>query len=373
MINTKAERFLKDSEFLKVLGQLPPKSKERYEYLQSHEMEKEEVRRNIIYVRCPYLDSEYMQSQYGKNASSEILLASSKDRDLDYELLQKHIDGAFRNWHQMEKKTKSFRNYVLYYYGLEQQKNEIEENSWKAASSYVRRLTRVVKRLSKNGGTVAEIIETLAESRKYEKVNEETWRKVEDECCKSPTVLSLNYEYKSGDWFINHLNGQEVDINAGLMESIEGAMEDASLYCEKAVAHIRDCESIKIRERLCCAYSSMILKTLKYENHKKIESEPAVSSVGYMMWEKEKVRLMHFIFEKEYIEFLIQDTPKSLNEYDGICWNLMYDNREIDNKNLLEYLNQKRVERGEKSISESALSQWLTSHNVSFSGYNTEK
>ena len=88
--------------------------------------------------------------------------------------------------------------------------------------------------------------------------------KVEDECCKSPTVLSLNYEYKSGDWFINHLNGQEVDINAGLMESIEGAMEDASLYCEKAVAHIRDCESIKIRERLCCAYSSMILKTLKY-------------------------------------------------------------------------------------------------------------
>lgn len=82
---------------------------------------------------------------------------------------------------------------------------------------------------------------------------------------------------------------------------------------------------------------------------------------------------MHFIFEKEYIEFLIQDTPKSLNEYDGICWNLMYDNREIDNKNLLEYLNQKRVERGEKSISESALSQWLTSHNVSFSGYNTEK
>ena len=373
MINTKAERFLKDSEFLKVLGQLPPKSKERYEYLQSHEMEKEEVRRNIIYVRRPYLDSEYMQSQYGKNASSEILLASSKDRDLDYELLQKHIDGAFRNWHQMEKKTKSFRNYVLYYYGLEQQKNEIEENSWKAASSYVRRLTRVVKRLSKNGGTVAEIIETLAESRKYEKVNEETWRKVEDECCKSPTVLSLNYEYKSGDWFINHLNGQEVDINAGLMESIEGAMEDASLYCEKAVAHIRDCESIKIRERLCCAYSSMILKTLKYENHKKIESEPAVSSVGYMMWEKEKVRLMHFIFEKEYIEFLIQDTPKSLNEYDGICWNLMYDNREIDNKNLLEYLNQKRVERGEKSISESALSQWLTSHNVSFSGYNTEK
>ena len=82
---------------------------------------------------------------------------------------------------------------------------------------------------------------------------------------------------------------------------------------------------------------------------------------------------MHFIFEKEYIEFLIQDTPKSLNEYYGICWNLMSDNREIDNKNLLEYLNQKRVERGEKSISESALSQWLTSHNVSFSGYNTEK
>ena len=156
-------------------------------------------------------------------------------------------------------------------------------------------------------------------------------------------------------------------------EAIEAAKEDASLYCEKAITNIRHSENIKTRDRLCCAYSSMILKILKYENNTKISDEPAVSSVGYEVWEREKVKLVQFVFEKGYVEFLIQNTPKSLNEFDGICWNLMHDNREIDNKNLLEYLNQKRVERGEKSISESALSQWLTSHNVSFSGYNTEK
>ena len=374
MVNTKAECFLKDSEFLKKLGQLQPKSEERYEYLKNHKAEQEEIRKNIIYIKYPYLDFEYMQSVYGDEASNQILNESNAADDLDYELLSKHIEGAFRNWHRMEENTKSFRNYVLDYYDLARKSKEIKENSWQATSGYVNRLVRCVNNLLKKHDTVAAAIEELAESGKYGNVDEKTWKKVEEACTTESFALSLDYNpEEGGESLANCLNGEELDVNTGLLEAIEAAKEDASLYCEKAITNIRHSENIKTRERLCCAYSSMILKTLKYENNTKISDEPAVSSVGYEVWEREKVKLVQFVFEKGYVEFLIQNTPKSLNEFDGICWNLMHDNREIDNKNLLKYLNQKRAERGEKNISESALSQWLTKHNVSFSGYNTAK
>lgn len=377
MKNTRAQKYLENSEFLKVLGQLPPNSEERRVYLRNHPKERKDIEHNIIYCECPFLDSEFLEEKYEGNKqkiAEKVLEESNRAKDLDMELLEKHISGAFRNWRCTMDNPKSFRNYVLDYYHLSQNSNEGKAKSWVTISSRAEKILGQIRALEGQGVSLVEAIDELSDSEEFRNVTKKVWNEV-IEAHEHPFTLSLNYDDNSENSSVDFLEVEIIDENKELTETLEQGVEWANAFCERAITDIRQTRNIKDRERMMCAYSSAILKTLKYwkseKTLKKIVEEPAVNAFSYELWESNRLKLMTFVFDKGYIEFLIQDTPESLEEFYGVCYNLMHENREIDNKNMLEYINRSRVQRGQKPISESALSQWLKNRNLSFSGYKT--
>lgn len=345
--NPKVENAINHSQFIQEIGRMSPGSEEREIYISKHQKEYGEILAQLLII-CGY-------ANYLRNSNNEKNNNAAKFRDnFDNLLFYEQYDKALLGWNSTnENGVKLFHNYMIDGY-VDIKYNERNEEKRKhqntGCSQHVIKIANMVKQvipaIEQQGGDLAEIVDKSIQvvKRDNPQIKESTWKNVDRYLRKGFDVMHLDVVAKDSE-------GEDVGIFKDLISDPDAMTEDEIIekmtMQEKFLAAYQfmiqriDGATNKDRSWLRRGYTGIIVKSLKYDGaHPTKLKEPAGNESLYNLLKPIAHPIMKNVVDQDFINYIIEDVPKSLYTLEGVHWNLFQEGRLVTNKCLAECIQQ---------------------------------
>lgn len=357
--NYRAEKEIDNSSFIKELGTMKPNSEERKKFIAENKAKRDHILGQFLLIREPQMDPRL------KIATGDI-----EPTEFDSTLLMNRYETALLEWEaDYDAGGKPFRTFVAdkyvedeYYANLANyRKDKI------ACTAYVQRIARDVSKLIKRNekDTYEKSVEKAIRIYKEEhsEVKDSTLKKARDYLCggykiNTFTELQSSEAGEDDEKPEDYIRDDKLPTEDEIIDDIE-KQDTFSGFIQVMIDRVH---SAKIKDRvwLCRGYTGIMVKSLKYKNNNPIETMPAGDESLYGLLKPMDHQIMQHIMDRDFVEFMIQETPKSLSGLEGVYWNLFRDGKLVTNKCLTECIRQK------ESISEVTVGNRLKALEVEF-------
>lgn len=358
--NYRAEKEIDNSSFIKELGAMKPNSEERKKFIAENKEKSDYILGQFLLIREPQMDPRL-----------KIATDDKKFVVFDNTLLIKRYEIALLEWEaDYDTGGKPFRTFVVDKYVEDEYhaQKECYRKDWISCTAYVQKIANKVSDLIEpdETDTYEKSVEKAIRIYKDEhsEVKDSTLRKARDYLCGGYRNVTFSD--------LNNSNSEEDDDNTpeqcmpddrlATEDEIIDDIEKQDVFSGYIQVMIDRIHSAKIKDRvwLCRGYTGIMVKSLKYDNNKPIKEMPAGDDNLYNLLKPMDHQIMQHIMDQDFVEFMIQETPKSLSGLEGVYWNLFCDGKLVTNKCLTECIRQK------ESISEVTVGNRLKALEVEF-------
>lgn len=367
--NKIAEETIDVSTFVEELGKIAPNSKEREQYIIDHKRESDYILLQFTLILYPNNDPRIKKGYLDVN-----------EGEFSTELMIEQYEKALRTWNSKnETGVMSFRNYVIRGYideeyrrirRYETQQAGFTEDTVKLAHKIMRLYSINIDAYTENRvkrNVIESAIKSLQAKEKHteEKYDEVRRYLYENFGVVKVTSLSTPVGNSNDSEVENTIEDFVEDSNAKSEDDIVDELDEKQNYIGAWQFMINQVEdaSVKNREWKRRGYTGILVKSLKYEGNKPIEpleGEPAGQESLYKHLKPMEREIMRMVIDHDFVEYLIDDFPKSLKNLEGIYWNLFREGRLVTNKCLAECIRQK------EPVTEATVSNRLNALGVSF-------